>query len=153
MLKSAIRYVRRQPKPVRDRYAFAVALSITAFVGLIWSVTLPERFAAVGSVAEEKNSATRPFASLWGGLKDQVASLGDAFRDVSAELSATTTATTSAAGIVLTPEELVALRARPLTPSVSTSSSTTTAPSIRIATTTTATTTATSSRTATTTAP
>lgn len=144
MLKSVLRYVRRQPKPVRDRYALGVALSFTAIVGLMWLATLPDRFVAVQAVAVEGDSSAHPFSSLWGGLKDQVASLGDALGDVSAEFTSTTTASTSASGIVLTPEELVELRARPLTPS--STEAITPKTSIRIATTTTATTSATSSR-------
>ena len=42
-LLEKIEALRKQPKSVRDRYAFGVATGVTALVAVIWMVSLPAR--------------------------------------------------------------------------------------------------------------
>lgn len=87
MFLSFVRHVRRQPKAVRNQYAFIFALIFTASVGAVW---LYGNIANSGSgdfaVGEEaKNSA--PFASLFKQVKEQWATAKEAVKDESVATS------------------------------------------------------------------
>ena len=43
MLLEKIEALRKEPKEVRNRYAFISALSVTLLVAVIWSISLPSR--------------------------------------------------------------------------------------------------------------
>lgn len=45
--------IRKKPAHIRSRIALGAAVGITAFIAVIWSTTLPARFAALGGTIDE----------------------------------------------------------------------------------------------------
>lgn len=61
MLLSKIESLRKQPKSVRNRFAFIFALSSTLIVASIWAISLPSRVNFEPEVvAKDKNAPTIP---------------------------------------------------------------------------------------------
>jgi hypothetical protein len=71
MLFSRLDKLRQKPKIVRQQYAFFGALTLTAVVAGVWTLSLPARFAGVGEVATATDEAAPPFAHIFGELKDR----------------------------------------------------------------------------------
>ncbi|HMO82951.1 MAG TPA: hypothetical protein PKA42_02175, partial [Candidatus Paceibacterota bacterium] len=72
-MKKFFKYLRRQPKNVRDNYAL---LFSGIFVLLVVSFWLPAQFGdkEVENVAEATENKEQPFGTLLKGIKDQFAS-------------------------------------------------------------------------------
>lgn len=104
MLFKTLDNLRTKPKAVRQRVAFATALSFTLLVGGIWAFTLPARFSA-DTLAS--NEGTAPFAGMWAGFRDQFSSLKQQAGVVVSSFSSSTAATTTAAA---TTSEMIDIR-------------------------------------------
>lgn len=64
--------IRRQPKPVRERYAFFFTLGVMAIVIGAWSFSVPNRLASIaGGNNPTSQSASAPLGGFWGQLKEQ----------------------------------------------------------------------------------
>lgn len=108
MLLRFIRYVRHQPRAVRNQYALAISATFTLIIACVWVITglnAGTRDATAG--AEEPSSA--PFATLWRDIKEQSAA---AWSAVAPKGGATTTASSSLdgtlpPGMVADPSDLV----------------------------------------------
>jgi len=72
MFSSWLQYIRQQPKPVRERYALGLSVVVMVVIVGGWGWSLPDRFANLPG-NESGQVANRPFAGLWGNLKDQLA--------------------------------------------------------------------------------
>lgn len=80
MLLRVIDKIRQKPRAVRQQYAFVLAVSFTAVVTLIWSLSLPARFLYVQEEFSDiaidiepiSQTATVPFAGVWTQLKKQL---------------------------------------------------------------------------------
>ena len=51
-----IESLRKEPKSVRNRYAFGIALSVTMLVVIVWGISLPSRIENVVQVKEKSKS-------------------------------------------------------------------------------------------------
>ncbi len=71
MLLRFIEHVRTKPKPVREQYAFAVALGFTGIIAMVWLAVLPGRFAD-----NTEEAAHAPFAGLLAQVKEETGNLG-----------------------------------------------------------------------------
>tara|TARA_B100000508_G_scaffold140158_1_gene140347 strand:- start:1169 stop:1588 length:420 start_codon:yes stop_codon:yes gene_type:complete len=70
--------LRQQPKAYRQRVAFVGAVSMTAVIALMWSVSLPQRLSTIGNVVEEPNEETQSsFNRFFADVREQVAVVGD----------------------------------------------------------------------------
>jgi hypothetical protein len=82
MLLRLIENVRQRPKAVRQRYAFISAVTFTAVVAGVWTLSLPARFTAVQdgiNVAPPEavtQTANVPFSGVWAQFKQQISALG-----------------------------------------------------------------------------
>ena len=57
--------VRKKPKAIRQQYAFVMAVTITGTVGLLWSLSLPQRLGTVASsLSGAEQVATTPFSTI-----------------------------------------------------------------------------------------
>lgn len=79
-MKKFFRYLRRQPKTVRDNYAL---LFSSIFVLLILALWLPARWSGVEKVEVVTETETKevPFSTLIKGIKDQFATLFVSVKD------------------------------------------------------------------------
>lgn len=66
--------IRKQPQHIRSHFAFGSALGITALIAVIWSTTLPARFATLGDTIEESGVQTASFQS---GLDAMLGTMGE----------------------------------------------------------------------------
>ncbi|MFM2339627.1 MAG: hypothetical protein RLZZ360_263 [Candidatus Parcubacteria bacterium] len=105
MLFKTLDNLRTKPKAVRQRVAFATALSFTLLVGGIWALTLPARFSP-DTLAS--NEGTAPFAGMWAGFRDQFSSLRQQASVVAGAFSSTTAASTTPAAA--TTSEMIDIR-------------------------------------------
>lgn len=70
MLLTKIEALRKEPRSVRNRYAFIIALSSTLVIALIWGISLPSRFGEVTSDASsDDDSPTSELANQFYELK------------------------------------------------------------------------------------
>ena len=81
MLRRLIRSIRRQPKPVRDQLALISAGVFTAVVAFVWVYHVPTKFAALNEQRQMTAHDTEgpSFSQLFGGMREQVAAVRDAF--------------------------------------------------------------------------
>lgn len=81
MLLRAIENIRRKPKAARQQYAFVTAVTFTAIVAGVWSLSLPARFVAVqegvaiATPEVSSQKASVPFSGVWTEFKQQVLGL------------------------------------------------------------------------------
>jgi hypothetical protein len=82
MLRSILLYMQRQPKAVRNQYAFAVSGLFTGIIALIWVFTQAS-VPAASSLATDANTDTErtPFSTLIEQSKKQFAAARSAFQD------------------------------------------------------------------------
>ncbi len=66
--------LRKKPQHVRARVAFGSAVGITAIIALVWSTTLPARFANLGSTLDE---GTQEAAAIQGGFDTVLQNMGE----------------------------------------------------------------------------
>lgn len=108
MLLRFIRYVRHQPRAVRNQYALGISATFTFIIACLWVITgLNAGLSGATVVAEEPSTA--PFATLWRDIKEQSAA---AWSAVAPKGGATTTASSSLdgtlpPGMVADPSDLV----------------------------------------------
>lgn len=69
MIKKLLRYVRQQPKPVRNRYALVLSSTFTAFVALIYLISGSSQGEQAASVAQTESNL--PFSTFINQAKDQ----------------------------------------------------------------------------------
>lgn len=99
MLIRAIENIRQKPKAVRQRYALVTAVTFTAIVTGIWSLSLPARFTAVqegvvtASPEITSQTASAPFSGVWTEFKERLFKRGG---------ESTTTSTTESSAVVST---------------------------------------------------
>lgn len=118
MIIRFLRYIKRQPKIVRDQYAIAISAVFTGIVALVWffnSVWMQDGGnLQLNNVAKENNV---PFASLVNQLKEQWQGLTNSLPKNNADLSQTAAVAGSQASettanpqkIILTTEEVTAI--------------------------------------------
>lgn len=76
-----IESLRKQPKHIRNRYAFWIAASITGIIVLVWGLTLPARFenlnetAEVSEQSEDPGRISQAWDSIVGRAKETFAAL------------------------------------------------------------------------------
>lgn len=144
-MKKLFRYLRKQPKHIRDRYAFLFSfMFILVVIGLWLPPQLQDEETEVEAVSEEVSNP--PFATLFSNIKKQVANAFSSFDfpEKEAEVSATTTTSTSTKiknvnELQLSPDEVKELRGK--LNENATSATRVNQPAVLIATTSTATTT------------
>jgi hypothetical protein len=116
MIRRFFRYIRRQSKPVRDRYAFSFAVLFTGGVSAFWLMSGSAFNFSTPEVAESEKSNS-PFSTLIKQSKEQLASLKDSFQDIESQdgvnneddsdlSSATSTAQVDPTKLILTTEDL-----------------------------------------------
>lgn len=76
MLRKLIVKLRRQPKPVRDNIAMALAGVFTAFIFTIWAYHLPVRMSAMDQ--NVKADTTESFSHIFDKMSEQVAAVKEA---------------------------------------------------------------------------
>ena len=105
-MKKIFRYLHRQPKHVRDGYAFGAASVFTGIVFMFWVVSFPGLGGVVGNQApaatKEGNSA---FSTLLKQTKEQLAQLHSSVSNEGVE-DEVTSSTTVNAEIILSPEDI-----------------------------------------------
>ena len=120
MLFQFLDTLRQKPKSVRNQYAFGFALSCTLIISGVWTLSLPSRFANIGSVAAVGSAsstiASAPFAGLFNQMKEQFAGAKEVIKSLptatsTAEGVSTSTAPVSAFTPILTDENKAALLA------------------------------------------
>lgn len=72
MLKK-IESLRKQPKHVRNRYAFWIALLVTLVIVTFWTTTLPARFSSENTMAEQDSE---------GGLSQDLGEISVRFKEM-----------------------------------------------------------------------
>jgi hypothetical protein len=122
-MRKLFQHIRRQPKHIRDNYAFGVAASFTALVLVFWGVArVDEGLVDVNFVSDESKA---PFATLIKESKERFSALkgnADSSSDsqtagvINSENSSTTEST-NASSIILSSEEIEALNANRATSS------------------------------------
>lgn len=50
MIRRVLRHIRRQPREVRESYAFFSALTVALCIGAVWAVQLPDRLSNIGAI-------------------------------------------------------------------------------------------------------
>lgn len=84
--------IRKKPRHIKDRYAFYGAALITAFIAVIWVISLPATYKTAGVTQLDTDSESRPaFSTFFKEAKDQLANLKEGI----SEIVATSTATSS----------------------------------------------------------
>lgn len=83
---SYLRHIRRQPKSVRNQYAFALAATFTVLVGSVWLYSTLVSMSPSTITKEDKGS--KPFSTLFRQIQGQWASATEATEEL---LSATST--------------------------------------------------------------
>jgi hypothetical protein len=120
MLFKIIDDIRTKPKPVRDQYAFMIALFCTLAIGGVWSLSLPSRFAPDSQVAALASTTNAvPFSNFFTQLKNQfrgVTEQMDAVATTTAQLSAASS-TEAALDLQLSPENKDKIKANETTES------------------------------------
>ena len=71
MLLRFIRYVRHQPRAVRNQYALAISASFTLVIASLWVITGLK--AGTGDATAAAGAPATPFATLWRDIKEQSA--------------------------------------------------------------------------------
>jgi len=71
-MKKFFKYIRSQPKSVRETYAFGLAASFTAFIFVIWLVANPGLGLDKSTVAENSEKKSVPFATFIKESKEQI---------------------------------------------------------------------------------
>lgn len=91
-----IESLRKQPKQVRNRYAFWVALSVTAVITLVWVITLPDKISdfEVG-VSDDTRNELSTFANVINDIKGNVVESFADLRDAGEEVATTTPSSTT----------------------------------------------------------
>jgi len=84
MIRRFFRHIRRQPKPVRDRYAFSFAAVFTGGVTMIWLMNTTVLDFASQDIAQKEGS-NAPFATMIKQSKEQFAGLRNVFKDENLE--------------------------------------------------------------------
>ena len=105
-MKKIFRYLHRQPKHVRDGYAFGAAFVFTGVVFVFWIVSFPN-LGSVGNgqtpvATKEGNSA---FSTLLKQTKEQLAQLHSSVSD-NGEGDGAASSTSVNAEIILSPEDI-----------------------------------------------
>jgi hypothetical protein len=128
MLFRTLDKIRKKPKPVRDQYAFGIALAFTAILVGVWSLSLPARFTNLAGGKNEANTSSAPFSNLvkqfkqgFGTAKDSVAS---------AIIAASSTITTEGGNSVTTSTSSTSKQSRPVSIIISSSTSASSASSL-----------------------
>lgn len=67
MLFRILDNLRTKQKEVRKQVAFFSAIAFTGVIALVWTLTLPERFAEIDKFAEAETKA--PFSGMWQQVK------------------------------------------------------------------------------------
>ena len=80
MIRRFFRHIRRQPKPVRDRYAFSFAAVFTGGVTMIWLMNTTVLDFASSDITQKEGS-NAPFSTMIKQSKEQFAGLRNAFKD------------------------------------------------------------------------
>jgi hypothetical protein len=83
-----IEALRKEPRHVRNRYAFAIALSVTAAIAIMWAVTLPSRFAPEEEAAQPAENSGSSFMRELSGI---ARSIHESFSGLTVENSASST--------------------------------------------------------------
>lgn len=84
MTRRLLRYIRRQPREVRDNYAFAGAMVIALGAGLVWIGQLPDRISMITTpeqsgvtvpetASEESSKNPLPFSNFFSRMRASVA--------------------------------------------------------------------------------
>ncbi len=108
MVLKFVRYVRSQPKAVRNQYAFGLSATFTLCVALVWVVTgMNLRSSTLPEVSSD--TAPTPFSSLWRQIKEQSATAWSAVAKTGAQATSTDISTAVGAGdaVVANPQDLV----------------------------------------------
>jgi hypothetical protein len=105
-MQKIFQHIRKQPKQVRENYAFAVAAVFTSAVLLVWIVSRPQT-GFFGEISGQVSQTATPFATLVKESKEQLAQLKGAVATTTAQLETSAPETaTSATALVLTPEDI-----------------------------------------------
>ena len=90
-----IEALRKQPKAVRNRYAFSIALSITLFIAVIWTISLPSRMSLNTIISTNSNSDEPSLTDQLSELKDI---FGGSIEDIKSQAELIGLATSTAEG-------------------------------------------------------
>jgi hypothetical protein len=99
-MRKVLQHIHRQPKAVRNQYAFAFASTFVGAVALIWVISLPSKLAPLADAVKEEGSGS--FSTLFDQVGDQIATVKQTINEAKDELQATTTT----GGIILNEEEV-----------------------------------------------
>jgi len=140
MLIRFFRYIRKQPKPVRERYAFSFASVFTGFVALVWFTNSSALDFSRSEIVQKEESST-PFSTIIKQSKEQFASLRNAFSDGGVEEGSNVGEIENTNGgvvtaddptkIILSKEDLDVMREQEKKPDLNTRNSTTTSSSTK----------------------
>ena len=73
-----IEELRKEPKPVKDRYAFYIAFLLTAVIGGVWLSTIPSKFAEVDNelkTSDQPGGFKRAFSDVQGQFSNAFATI------------------------------------------------------------------------------
>jgi hypothetical protein len=87
-----IEALRKQPKHIRDRYAFWIAIFLTCFVVAVWALTLPSRFVQEEPTQDVVSEEDSSFGELFGSVFNQAA---ERFKDLQGPVATSTETTPS----------------------------------------------------------
>jgi len=79
-MKKFFKYIRSQPKSVRETYAFGFAASFTAVVFVIWLVANPGLGLDKSNVTVDSEKKTMPFSTFFKESKQHLGSVFSAFK-------------------------------------------------------------------------
>jgi hypothetical protein len=101
MFYKILDHIRTKPKPVRDQYAFGIALTASLLIAGVWSLSLPSRFAAPSVASVGVASTTAPFAGILGQIKEQFFGAKALLQTPPATTTVITTASSTTAALEL----------------------------------------------------
>ena len=81
---SKIESLRKQPKHIRNRYAFWIALGTTLCIAVVWLTTVPNRFANIQHIQtqqETRGNFARVFSDLKQTISDAVGNFATSTED------------------------------------------------------------------------
>jgi hypothetical protein len=78
MLLKKIESLRKQPKHIRNRYAFGTAATVTLIIALVWSVSLPGRFYGQSTTNNTDSDGSEKISETFSNLSNTISeSMGD----------------------------------------------------------------------------
>lgn len=104
-MQKIFQHIRKQPKQVRENYAFGIAAVFTSVVLLVWIVSQPQT-GFLGEVSSQVSQTALPFATLVKESKEQLAQLRGSVASTTTQASSTPEVAPAADVLVLTQEDI-----------------------------------------------